>query len=47
MNQLSDQKIGLSHKSITCPSKEGAMSHIIVLRKCVCIHGIDWYLQGT
>jgi hypothetical protein len=30
-NQLSDQEIDLSHESITCPSKEGVRSRIILL----------------
>ena len=37
-NQLSDQKIDLSNKSVTCPSKGGVMSHIIVLGACVQRH---------
>jgi hypothetical protein len=39
MNKLSDQKIGLSHISITCPSKEGVASHITVLRTYVQLQG--------
>ncbi len=37
--QLSDQENDLSHKSVTCPSKEGIMSCIMVLRTCVGRHG--------
>jgi hypothetical protein len=40
MNQLSGQVIGLSHMSVTCPSKEGVMSHINVLGTCVRMHNI-------
>jgi hypothetical protein len=47
-NQLSDQEIDLRHKSITCPSKGGVISHIIVLRTCVQRHGTKIrYVQGT
>jgi hypothetical protein len=47
-NQLSDQEIDLSHKSVTCPSKEGVTSHIILLRTCVQRHGTKIrYVQGT
>jgi hypothetical protein len=37
-NQLSDQEIDLSHKSVTCLSKDGVTSHIIVLGTCVRRH---------
>jgi hypothetical protein len=47
-NQLSDQAIDLSHKSVTCPRKEGITSPIIVLGTCVQKHSIKIrYLQGT
>ena len=36
--QLSDQENDLSHKSVTCPSKEGVTSHIMVLGTCVQRH---------
>jgi hypothetical protein len=41
MNQLSGQKIGLSHMSVTCPSKEGVVNRTTITRH------IDWYVQGT
>jgi hypothetical protein len=48
MNQLSDQEIDLSHKSVTCPSKEGVTSCIIVLGRYVQRHSTKIrYLQGT
>ncbi len=47
-NQLCDQAIDLSHKSVTCPSMEGVMSCIIVLGTCVQRQGMKIrYLQGT
>jgi hypothetical protein len=36
--QLGDQENELSHKSVTCPSKEGVTSHIMVLGKGVQRH---------
>jgi hypothetical protein len=33
--QLSDQENDLSHKSVTCPSKEGVTIYIMVLGTCV------------
>jgi hypothetical protein len=36
---LSDQENDFSHKSVTCPSKEGVTSHIMVLGTCVRWHG--------
>jgi hypothetical protein len=36
--QLSDQENDLSHKSVTCPSKEGVTIHIMVLGTCVQRH---------
>jgi hypothetical protein len=47
-NQLSDQAIDLSHKSVTCPSKEGVTSCIIVLGTCVQRHNMKIrYVQST
>jgi hypothetical protein len=47
-NQLSDQEIELSHKSVICPSKKGVTSRIIVLGACVQRHGTKVrYVQGT
>jgi hypothetical protein len=37
--QLSDQENDLSHKSVTCLSKEGVMSRIMVLGTCEQRHG--------
>ncbi len=47
-NQLSDQEIDLSHKSVTWLSKEGVLSGIILLGACVQRHGTKIsYMQGT
>ncbi len=47
-SQLSDQAIDLSLKSVTCPSKEGVTSHIIVLGTCLQRHGTKVrYVQST
>ncbi len=38
--QFSNKENDLSHKSVTCPSKEGVTSHIMVLGTCVQRHGM-------
>ena len=37
--QSSDQENDLSHKSVTCLSKEGITRHIMILGTCVRRHG--------